>query len=158
MARHLGVEDVSGDALPVLEVVGGEVLAAGGGLEVGGVDGAGDAVALHAADEDGGVLAGHRRVLAGGLLAPAPPRVPEHVDVGRPEGEPLRLPVVVHRPSLHADHLQATPAAAAARTSSDSAMEFCTFSRGQFYHHQPPLKKKHKKNQFVLGSSHLPEV
>ena len=103
--NHLGVVDVSGDALPVLEVVGGEVLAAGGGLEVGGVDGAGDAVALHAADEDGGVLAGHRGVLAGGLLPAAPTRVTEHVDVGRPEREPLRLPVVVHRPRLNADHL-----------------------------------------------------
>lgn len=81
------------------------MLAAGGGLEARGVDGAGEAVALHAADEDGGVLAGHRRVLAGGLLPAAPPRVPEHVDVGRPEGEPLRLPVVVHRPRLDADHL-----------------------------------------------------
>jgi hypothetical protein len=102
---HLGVEGESCDALPVLEVVCGEVLAAGGGLQVRGVDRAGHAVALHAANEDGGVLAGHRRVLTGGLLAPAPSRVSEDVDVWRPEGEPLGLTVVVHRPRLHADHL-----------------------------------------------------
>jgi hypothetical protein len=81
------------------------VLAAGGGLQVRGVDGAGHAVALHAPDENGGVLAGHRRVLAGGFLAPAPSRVPEYVDVGRPEGEPLGLSIVVHRPRLHTYHL-----------------------------------------------------
>jgi hypothetical protein len=105
MAWHLGIEGVSCDALPVLEVVSGEVLAAGGGLQVRGVDGAGHAVALHAPDENGGVLAGHRRVLAGSFLAPAPSRVSEYVDVWRPEGEPLGFSIAVHRPRLHTDHL-----------------------------------------------------
>jgi hypothetical protein len=102
-AAYHGVEGVALDALPVVDVVGGVVLAAGGDLEA--VAGAGAGV-LQPGDVADGVLAGEQRVLAGGLLPAAPPRVPEDVDVGAPEREP-RQPHVVHRPRLVRHHLQA---------------------------------------------------
>jgi hypothetical protein len=87
------------DTVPILEVIRGDVLTARGGLE--------DRrrVPLHPLDKGDGVLARHGGVLAGGLLATAPPRVPEDVHVGGPHGQPLCLANVVQRPRLRADGL-----------------------------------------------------
>lgn len=67
------------DAMPMVEIVGGEVLAAGGHLE---------AVAvvnlLQTPDITGRVLGGHKWVLARRLLPPPPPWVPENVHVWAP--------------------------------------------------------------------------
>ncbi|BAS91255.1 Os04g0640750, partial [Oryza sativa Japonica Group] len=100
LAYH-GVEGVALDALPVVDVVCGVVLAAGGDLE----RVAAAAGVLEAGDVADGVLAGEQRVLAGRLLAASPPRVAEDVDVGAPEREPGQ-PDVVHRPRLRRHHLQ----------------------------------------------------
>jgi hypothetical protein len=97
--------------VPVVHVVRGVVLAAGGGL-----DGAGGRIAgvvagdvLHAADEVHGVTAGHVGVLAGGLESAAPPRVAHHVDVGAPVRQPALAKVVhgtrLRRNSLHASSI-----------------------------------------------------
>lgn len=99
---YLRIEDVSGVISPSVQIISGVVLAAGGKHHR---TAAGFAVvvlplkSLHVLD---GVLGRHKRVLAGRLLAPAPPRVPEDVDVGCPVGE-AGLADVVHGPGLDGD-------------------------------------------------------
>lgn len=44
----------------------------------------------------------HHRILPGRLLPPAPPRVPENIDIGRPERQP-GLARIVHGPGLDGD-------------------------------------------------------
>lgn len=76
------------EPVPVVEIIGREVLAAGRHLQpVAGVP-------LEPPHVAGGVLAGQERVLAWSLLPPAPPWVPEYVDVRAPESEPGHSPVV----------------------------------------------------------------
>lgn len=93
----LGIEVEAVDPLPVVEVVGGVVLAAGGDLEAGMAAAA--VCLLEAADVGGSVAGGHGGVFAGGLLAAAPPWVPVYVHVGAPKRQP-GLASVVHGPSL----------------------------------------------------------
>ncbi|BAT15351.1 Os11g0696501 [Oryza sativa Japonica Group] len=91
--------------VPVVEVVGGVVLAARRRLErprvrvAAGGDRLVPGDVLHAADEVDGVAADDVRVLAGRLQSSPPPRVAHHVDVGAPVRQPS-LPHVVHRPRL----------------------------------------------------------
>ena len=69
--------------------VHGVVLGGGDHLEVVRI------VALHALDEGHGHAAGEERIFAVGLLAAAPARIAEDVDVGRPEGEAAIAAVIV---------------------------------------------------------------
>jgi hypothetical protein len=104
LRRDAGVEAVPRRAIPVLQVVRRGVLAAGRRLQ----RRARGVAALHAAHEGHGVPARDGRVLAGGLLTAAPPRVPEDVHVRGPHGEPLRLPDVEQRPGFTPDRLHAS--------------------------------------------------
>lgn len=81
---YLCVEVEAVDALPVVEVVGGVVLAAGGDLEAG-VAARAAVGLLEAADVGCGVAGGDGGILAGGLLAAAPPGVSVDVHVGAPK-------------------------------------------------------------------------
>lgn len=76
---YLGIEMEAIDAMPMVEIVSGEVLAAGGHLE---------AVAvvnlLQTPDIAGRVLGSHKWVLPRRLLPPTPPWVPEYVHVWAP--------------------------------------------------------------------------
>lgn len=67
------------DAFPVIKIVGGVVFATGGNLET-----VAGAVALESPDIVGGVLSGHRGVLAGSFLASSPPWITEDVHVRAP--------------------------------------------------------------------------
>jgi hypothetical protein len=99
LRRHLGREAVPRHALPVLEVVRRGVLAARRRLQHGRRR-VSHGAPLQAADEGGGIPAGHGGVLAGRFLAAAPPRVAEDVHVRGPHGQPLRLADVVQHPPL----------------------------------------------------------
>ena len=102
LGRHPRVEVVPYNAVPGFQVVRRGVLAARRGLQ-GRRRGA-----LQALDEGHRVLARRRGVLAGGLLAAAPPGVAVDVHVGGPDGQPLRLADVVQRPRLRPDRLRAS--------------------------------------------------
>lgn len=97
LVSHLGIERVPVEGAPLLEVVRGVVLAAGGEHE-----GAVVALGLEAGDVLDGVGGGEGGVLAGGLLAAAPAGVAEDVDVWGPEGE-AGLGGVVHGAGLEGD-------------------------------------------------------
>ena len=99
----LGVELVAQVFRPGVD---GEVLGAGGGPEI-------LPVPLQPPDEGAAQPGGEVRVLSPGLVASAPPGIPEDVHVGGPEGEPLvDVPVahgglgVVLGASLGADDLR----------------------------------------------------
>ena len=68
--------------------VHGEVLAGGHGAKMI------EVVALHAADKGDAQPAGEERIFAVGLLAAAPARIAEDVDVGRPEGQAIEDAVI----------------------------------------------------------------
>ena len=115
--RHVALRDARVEleprvVVPVVHVVRGVVLAAGGGLDRAGgrVAAAAGVVAgdvLHAPDEVHGVAAGDEGVLAGGLEGAAPPRVAHHVDVGAPVRQP-GLAKVVHRTCLRRNSLHSS--------------------------------------------------
>uniref|UniRef100_A0A804NJJ5 Uncharacterized protein n=1 Tax=Zea mays TaxID=4577 RepID=A0A804NJJ5_MAIZE len=106
LRRHHGVEVEPVRAAPLVQVVRREVLAAGGELEAVAVAAVRGGVGLlEAAHVGGGVARRDGGVLAGRLLAAAPPRVPEDVHVRGPEGE-ARPPAVVHGARLVGHRLQ----------------------------------------------------
>lgn len=78
-------------AIPQIKIVGGIVLAAGSNLQ----PVAGGGVALQPRHVAGGITGGQSGVLAGGLLAPAPPWVPENIHIWAPVRQ-SSYPSIVH--------------------------------------------------------------
>lgn len=110
LLRHHSIESISGEVLPLLQIISSVVLAAGRKhhLSVRSLSSSifviGVMLPLKPFDVFDGVGGGEHGVLAGGLLAAAPPGVAEDVDVGRPEGE-AGLADVVHGAGLDGDGL-----------------------------------------------------
>src|SRR4051812_48731739 len=83
MNAYLCIEMEAIDTVPVVEIISRVVLATRRDLKLE-VSGLPAIRLLEPSDVGGCVLAGHRRILAGGFLPSAPPRVPEYVHIGAP--------------------------------------------------------------------------
>lgn len=106
MTRYLRIENESAHALPIVEIVSSEMFAASRSLESAATEGSsGECVPLDTSDVRHGVLPGDEWVLAGSLLASAPPWIPEYVYVRRPKCHSDGLSLVVYRPRFCSDHL-----------------------------------------------------
>ena len=91
VVNYASIEAKAIHALPIVQIVSGEVFATGGGLKVAPQLAAVEGVSLEASDVGNCVAGSEERVFAGCLLSSAPSRVSEDVDIGSPEGEALGL-------------------------------------------------------------------
>lgn len=83
--------------MPFIKIISSVMLAASGEHHRSTIN-----IALETSHIVNGVGGHHKRILAGSLLASAPTRITEDVDIGSPEGEPS-LAEVVHGACLNGD-------------------------------------------------------
>lgn len=95
VVNYASVEEKAIHALPIVKIVSREVFATGGGLKVAPQLASMKGVSLEASDVGNCVARSEERVFAGCLLSSAPSRVPEDVNIGSPEGEPLGLACII---------------------------------------------------------------
>lgn len=108
---YLGIEGEAMNSIPMIQIIRCEMLAAcrhqkaaASVSEAAAFKG----VTLDASHESNCVLARDQGVLSGGLLAAAPPRIPENVDVRRPHSHACGLPCIVYCSSLFSSCLRIT--------------------------------------------------
>ena len=102
---YTGVKLKSIDALPVVQIIGGEVFATSRSLKLTTPFQSSKTIPLNPSDVGHCIASRDQWIFAGGLLTSSPSGVPEYVYIWCPECHTLSLSRIVHSSSFHSDRL-----------------------------------------------------